>query len=800
MMNSSLKILLFAAWSLTAFSHDVSAETAPFTPSVIEKFVKRHCVDCHEGDAAEAGLDLTALSGELADQGTFTRWVRIFDRVHDGEMPPKDSSDVSSSELREFLTTASGWLREHQEDQWEQQGRVQGRRLTNLQLERSLHDVLGIDIPLASLMPEEQRNASFTNVANFQPMSHFQLEQHLKVVDAALDNAFERAIAEQDLLNRTFDAKTLSRRNPQRRTREPELINGHAVTWSSRLIYYGRLPATTVRRDGWYRFRVRAKSLKAPKDYGVWCTVRSGKCVSSAPLLDWIGSFQATDQVQEWTFTAWIPKGDMLEIRPGDDTLKMGRFEGGQVGTGEGGPQNLPGVAIESIHMEEVYLNGNDNHIRQQLFDNLTVKAKGKDWRDAQLVSKQPKADARRLMLRFAENAFRSPVDEAEVEPYIELVNSELDQKKQLMSAVRTGYRALLCSPRFLYFNEPVGELDAYALASRLSYFLWNAPPDDELLRLAKQGRLKSETVLKEQVRRMLKHKRGENFIEDFASQWLDLRDIDFTTPDRRLYPGFDVIVEKSMVAETETYLQQMLEKDLSVHLLIDSNFTFLNERLARFYGLNNVKSDELEKVSFRPDDHRGGLITQGSIMKITANGTTTSPVLRGVWISERLLGAEIPPPPASVPAIEPDVRGAKTIREMLEKHKSDPACASCHFKIDPPGFALENFDPAGQWRDNYIKMTGRKRSKGPEIDASHRLPTGERFRNAKEFQKIMSSKRDVLAANVAHHLVTYATGAPVTFADREQIEKIATAVRKENFGFRSIIEEVVCSHLFLTK
>lgn len=795
-MKTSLQVLLLSVWFVAAIGNNLAAET----PQPLNKFLKQHCVACHEGDAAEAGLDLTALSGDLNDQQTFTRWVRIFDRVHDGEMPPKESNDVSGTELKKFLNDSSEWLKQHQLQQWQATGRVQGRRLTNVQLERSLHDVLGIDIPLASRMPEEQRDAGFTTVADFQPMSHFQLEQHLSVVDVALDEAFSRAITQPELFKKTFDAKELSRRNPKRRTREPELIDGFAVTWSSRLIYYGRLPATTSRKDGWYKFTIRAKSLKAPKDYGVWCTVRSGKCVSSAPLLDWIGTFLATDNVNEWTFVAWLPKGDMIEVRPGDDTLKMGRFAGGQVGTGEGGPQNLPGVAIESIVMEELHLEGNDQQIKVKLFGDLTVAAQGKDWQDALVKTKAPLKDAERLMQQFAERAFRRPVGQEEIQPYIDLVHEELAQKKPFLNAIRTGYRALLCSPRFLYFNEPVGELDQYALASRLSYFLWNAPPDRELMNLAEAGKLKSDDVLRAQTKRMLQDRRGKDFISSFAAQWLDLADIDFTTPDRRLYPGFDVIVEKSMVAETERYLQEMLDKDLSVHLLIDSNFTYMNERLARYYGVNKVKQGELQKVSLDRNDPRGGLLTQGSIMKVTANGTTTSPVLRGIWVSERLLGIDIPPPPTNVPAIEPDVRGAKTIREMLEKHKSDASCASCHYKIDPPGFALENFDPSGRWRDNYIKIDGRKRSKGAKIDPGFELPSGEPFKDLKEFQSIVASKREMLAENVAEHLLTYGTGAPVTFADREEIEQIAQNVKSDHYGMRSILEEVVCSDLFKHK
>ena len=768
-------------------------------PKLTQEFINNQCVTCHEGASAEGALDLTKLSTQLIQPGTLASWIRIVDRVHEGEMPPPEASDLSETQRDQFVKQTGDWLRRHQTKQWEQLGRVQGRRLTNLQLERSLHHILGIDLPLANRMPEEPKSNGFTTVAEGQSMSHFQLQQHLDIVDLALDEAFQRATEQDDLKTKNFTAQQISRNNPKRRCREPEMIDGFAVTWSSRLIFYGRLPATTAREDGWYRFTFRAKALNAPEDRGVWCTVRTGRGVSSAPLLKWVGSLEATEDVQEWVFETWLPKGEMLEIRPGDDTLKMGRFAGGQVGTGEGGPQNLPGIAIESLVMEQIHHGDSSKQIRKILFDDLNIKS-AKNWRDAKLLSEQPQQDIERLMQNFAEQTFRRPVDKSVVEPFVNLVRQSMNDGETLMDALRGGYRALLCSPRFLYFYEEPGQLDDYPVASRLSYLLWNAPPDSELLKLAEQEKLHDRQILQSQVDRMLDDPKGKEFIPDFAAQWLDLSEIDFTTPDRRLYPGFDVVVQESMVAETETFLQTMLDQNQSVTRLIDAEETFLNERLARYYGVDGVSGDEMQPVSFESSDSRGGLMTQGAIMKVTANGTNTSPVIRGVWISERLLGQEIPPPPANVPAIEPDIRGATTIREMLEKHKSNDSCASCHRKIDPPGFALENFDPAGQWRETYIAYKGRKRIKGPEIDPSEVLPGGGEFHSLKEFQKLVIATPEKLAENLAEKLLTYGTGAPITFADRDDVEQIARQTEQDDYGFRSILKAVVTSDTFLTK
>jgi hypothetical protein len=254
------------------------------------------------------------------------------------------------------------------------------------------------------------------------------------------------------------------------------------------------------------------------------------------------------------------------------------------------------------------------------------------------------------------------------------------------------------------------------------------------------------------------------------------------------------------MLDETHAYLKLMLDDNLSVSHLIASDFTFLNSRLARFYKIDRVESDALRQIALRPEDHRGGLLTQGAILKVTANGSTTSPVIRGVWVSERLLGTEIPPPPAGVPAIEPDIRGAKTIREMLAKHKADAACAVCHVKIDPPGFALENYDPAGRWRDKYFQVERGRTRPGTTIDASFDMPDGRPFKDVREFQSLVLTDNRALARNVAEKLITYGTGAPVGFADREAVDHIVAEAAPSDFGFRTLLRSVVTSSVFLTK
>ncbi len=760
-------------------------------------FLRKHCFECHQGAAAEAGLDLSVLSADSKSSVAQRRWVQIHDRVLDGEMPPADAAPPQPQQRAEFLKHTGDWLRNVQRSEDEQLGRVRGRRLTRRELERSLQDLLGIDIPLADQLPEEANSTEFSTVADQQSMSHFQLERHLAVVDLALDEAFRRALSPEDQYQRDFDAEGVARRNSRQRTREPEMRDGQAVVWSSGLIFYGRLPATIAPDNGWYRFCVRAAGLKPPETGGVWATARTGLCVSSAPLLAWVGAFEAGPEAKEIEFEAWLPKGHMLEIRPGDITLKRGRFNGGQVGTGEGESQNLPGIALERVTMERFHRGPDNAGVRSLLLGDLQIQP---DKNRGTLVTKSPREDAARLLETLARQAFRRPVTEDELAGYLAVTQSALDEGQEFVSALRAGYRAILCSPRFLYLTERPGRLDQYAVAARLSYLLAGSTPDGQLADLAAAGKLRDSATLREQTRRLLEGPGGRRFLQDFADEWLDLDQIDFTEPDGKLYPDFDAIVQNAMLAETHAYLETMLRDNLSVSHLISSDFTHLNSRLARFYDIDGVTGDELRRVTLLPEHHRGGVLTQGAILKVTANGSNTSPVVRGVWVSERLLGQPIPPPPDNVPAIEPDIRGAKTIREMLVKHRSQAQCASCHVKIDPPGFALENFDPAGRWRDRYVQLVGGKRSSGSQIDASYTLPDGREFDDVDEFRTLIVAQPQQLARNVAEKLLVYGTGAPISFADRQAIDDIVEQAAAQNYGFRSILEAVVASPVFLSK
>lgn len=428
--------------------------------------------------------------------------------------------------------------------------------------------------------------------------------------------------------------------------------------------------------------------------------------------------------------------------------------------------------------------------------------------------SEQPLIDADRLLATFLPKAFRRPVDVETRQLYIAKVDDRLKAGDCFETAMRWVYRAALCSPDFLYHIEPAGQLDDFSLASRLSYFLWNSTPDDQLIELATKGQLHTPEILRRETERMLNDPRSQRFVEDFLGQWLKLRQIASTDPDRKLYPEFSVYLQDSMVGETRAYFRELIDQNLTASYLIKSDFAMINEKLAVHYGIPGVSGSQIRRVALPADCPRGGFLTQAAILKITANGTTTSPVPRGAFVMARLLGQPPDPPPANIPAIEPDVRGANTIREQLDKHRTDAVCASCHAKMDPPGFALEAFDVIGGFRDRYRSIgdgdpaphgsidpfIGIGFKLGPAVDPSSDLPDGRSFKNVQEFQSLIASDTHRLLKNLAEQLAIYGTGRDIAFADRDQIAAIVANAERDGGGIRTLIHQVIQSSFFQTR
>jgi hypothetical protein len=358
---------------------------------------------------------------------------------------------------------------------------------------------------------------------------------------------------------------------------------------------------------------------------------------------------------------------------------------------------------------------------------------------------------------------------------------------------------------------QPADSTDAsdFTLASRLSFWLWNGPPDSELLAKARDGSLHRPDVLRAQVDRLLDDARSDRFIEDFTNQWLELNRLDETTPDPQLYPEYRFLLHESMAAETRSFVRELIRNDLPVRALLKPNFAMLTQRLAEHYRIDGVHGVEIRKVHLHEGSVRGGLLGQAAIHKLTANGTTTTPVKRGVWVMDRLLNDPAPPPPPGISAIDPDTRGATTIREQLDRHRADASCAACHAKIDPPGFALEAFDPIGGFRDRY-RSNGRgdeppEKGKtdwrigyklGPMVDASGEMLDGTRFSGLSELNSLLVADEERLARAFVAHLSRYATGTDVSYADRTEIRRIVDSSKHRGYGIRTMIHALASSSL----
>ncbi len=410
---------------------------------------------------------------------------------------------------------------------------------------------------------------------------------------------------------------------------------------------------------------------------------------------------------------------------------------------------------------------------------------------------------AEAILRPFLEKAFRRPATEEQVEKYLEIAMKHQEEGHRFEDGLHLAVRASLCSTNFLYRGQREGPLDGFDLASRLSYFLTSAPPDSTLWKLASNGTLSDPKVLQAQTRRLLKHSRVKNFLDSFTGQWLDLRLLPDIMPDTRLLNWNDKDL-KAVTEETELFVAEILRKNHPLETFIDPDFTYLNKRNAKLYGIKHPNSDKMTRVDLKRGGRRGGILTQASVMMATANGVDTQPVLRGVWLLENVLGDPVPEPPSSVPAVEPDTSGAKSIRELLDRHKADASCAGCHKKIDPPGFALENFDPVGRWRDHYpvYKKVDDKvvRKDGLAVDALGTLEDGTELRDVTDLKLYLVENIELFGNCLAEKLLIYATGRELSFGDRKEVERIVEEVQEEGNGFQDLIVALVLSESFRTK
>ena len=797
------------------------AHAAPVAPAAVTRFVTSHCLACHDRAGHESGLNLEDLAFDPDQPTSADVWEGIYDRVSRGEMPPPEAERPAAAEKDDFLVQLATGLRQAGLARQATEGRGPVRRLSRAEYENTVNELLGINVAVKDLFPDDAVTAGFDKVGAGLTLS----AAHFEAYQAAADKALAEAMPEKKFtpLRYAEDGPGLFKRKAEVFANYGNWVEDGAFIVTSRLFYpYTAIISPWAPRGGRYRVRVTAQARNSegkplPIGFGVhshwaskpdapdledWRDIPADATETVETELD----LTAEQTVHIFGVTLWsrdyvIPKHRKGEVWD-KSALAISRFEvEGPLkddGTIEAWPPASCRILFDELPFEQL----------SKVTKQPPVAGVHDPWVP---VSKQPKEDAARLLKRFLPKAFRRPVPESLVAEYVGRVHGELDAGVPFHQAMRNGYKAVLCSPHFVLLEEEPGLLDAYALASRLSYFLWNGPPDKTLLSAADRGDLARPEGRHAEVERMLVDPKAGRFERSFTDQWLDLQRIDATSPDGKLYPEFDAALQLSCLQETQLFFHDLLVHDGSLLEGIHSEWTFLNEPLAALYGLPDLPGHELRKAALPAGSHRGGFLTQASILKVTADGANTSPILRGKWVVEKILGLVPPPPPDDIPKIEPDIRGATTIRVQLEKHRSNAACAGCHRVIDPPGFALESFDVIGGWRNHYrvshstgsvieIPSIKRRVHRGPAVELGYTMPDGRPFADVDEYKRLLLEDKDALAFALASKLLVYATGATVQFADRTDVTAIVEQVREKDYGLRSLVHAVVESRPFLHK
>ena len=805
------KILVFAL--LTLFPSWGAAEDQA-------SFLRSHCVSCHGPNQPKADLRLDALQWRPTDEANVVVWQELVDRVAAAEMPPKNHAQPTAVERDAFLKMMRGRIRQAVKHSGRE---VVLRRLNRAQFRNTLRDLLHLDFTVSDpteAFPADDEDEGFDNLGETLQMSDFLLRQYLKVARSVVDRASfagERPGAVTYQLKEQGKTRPLNFRvnanDPERDyvvlTRNDERAPGDPRGQS---LINCREGAT---HDGYYDFTFEVES----KGRGNLAAAFSAQKRNDYPIYRpedlhrfeiYITAPSKSSNVQTRPRTLVhavdLPDNRRVLVRKRIWLPKAWRVE---VGFGNGywgvvDPILLVDPEFDFDTFRELPKREQNERYGKLLLDrmeqvdapriNIYVATESgphyDTWPPASHTAVYGKQgeDLEEHLLAFATRAFRRPVTAEQIAPYVTLA-------KESPEGVRTAIEAILCSPRFVYLKETPEVLDDHAVASRLSYFLWNSMPDQALIDDANQGRLREAGRLRAHVDRMLADRRSDEFVQSFVWAWLKLQNtVDMAPDPTKFYEFHRNRLNEAMIAETNTFFRVMLTENLPLSTFVDSDFAVINADLARHYGLAGKVNTTaaFQRVTLPKQSQRGGLLGQTAVLTASANGVDTSPVVRGIWILDNLLGAPPAPPPPDVEIPEPDARGDLTIRELYAKHRTVDSCNNCHQKIDPLGFALETYDAIGAWRTQYAS--------GHVVDASGMLPNGKRFEDVAGLKRLMQEELDPFSRNLTRKLMTYATGRRMSIADRAEIDAIMQRMKSERGGLRDLVKHVVTSEVFLTK
>lgn len=794
-----------------------------------QAFLKQYCNDCHGEEKQKGDRRFDQLSLPASKVDDILDLQDIIDQLNLGDMPPKKAKQPSSADRTAIVDAFTKEVAEARKKFSSTGGQTVLRRLNRREYVNTIGDLLALDMRLidpTAKFPRDQMAEHLDNLGDVLCTSSYLLAQYLDAADQVVELALGTTEKPQEK-TWTFDDNF---------RQQAELTFSHGSVYKNRYLCVYEVPNSDrheggivpihefrdgVPSDGLYEIKVKAQAVNRHHPYDpaifkrdteqpfrlgiVPGDAKVGPLHHPQPIEPQLAEVVVPDGEPEWlTMTVPLNAGQtprfifpngMANCRgafgtiakkyqdqwPAKERKDLGIFQARRVVLQYG---KMPHIRIHEVQ------------VRGPIIEQWPSASQRSVLGDQPFTQER----TRELLQSFANRAYRRPVLDEEVDRLMAVVETRRKAGQTPFAALKDGLKAVLCSPAFLYLAEPEtkGEkLTAHALASRLSYFLWSSMPDDELRKLADNGEILKPAMLTEQTRRLLASPRSNAFVTGFLDSWLNLRSLGDMPPDRDAFERYYwQDLQTAMKRETQMFMRDLIEKNASITRFLDADYTFVNQPLASLYGLGSVSKPEdaqdFRRVSLT-DRRRGGLLGQGSVLTVSANGIETSPVVRGIWLLENILGTPPPPPPDNVPPIDPDVRGTKSIRERLAKHRDNPGCLECHQKIDPLGFALENFDPIGQWRTHY--PMGKKQ--GPKIDPAGELPDGKSFEDITGLKKILLTRQDQFAKMLTEKLLAYACGRRMEGLDREQIDDILAKLTKDQHGMRSLIEHIVLSETF---
>jgi mono/diheme cytochrome c family protein len=797
--------------------------------SAIQPLLAQNCYSCHNEKLKSGDLNLKAFTSADAVSQNRERWETILRRLEDGEMPPKGTPRPDPAQLK----TVTEWIRsefDHADAALKPEpGRVTARRLNRSEYNNTIRDLLGVDINPAKDFPQDDSGYGFDNIGDVLSLSPVLMEQYLsaaeKVVQMALFGPGKvppTVVRHQPVYRPGTDGGDNSRfANTLPFTLTNYDVTGLALPSALHAMHY--FPA-----EGDYVFRVDPEgSRPAPSDpftVAVWVDGKQAATIedfASSPTGENFGSLEGADKTVRFRVSAgehWVAVS-ALRLYEG----LPAKYNGIKPNTGPAppprnfGPQPPPPnatpeeIAAYEKRLAAVAANGGNrrNANKPPLITDVSFRVNFVEItgpfnpKEGALPASRKKiftcstddaACTRKIVSDFARRAYRHPVEAQEVTRLLTLVSDSRKRGDSFEQSIGTALEAVLVSPQFLFRIErdpkvasgnPEHAINDYELASRLSYFLWSSMPDDELLRCAEQKTLRKPDVLNAEVKRMLKDPKSHALVSDFGGQWLEFRALESVRPDVNRFGRFDDYLKMSEREETEMFFENIMREDRSVLEFLTGKYTFLNEELAEFYGIPGVAGPEFRKVDLSGTP-RGGVLTQGSVLTVSSYSTRTSVVLRGKWVLENLLNAPVPPPPPNVPMLDETAVGSSgSLRHQMEQHRENAICASCHSRMDPIGFGLENFDAIGQWRTEDGKFP---------IDSSGSLTNGQTFKGPAELVDVLARQPGAFAGAITEKMLTYALGRGLEPYDRPAVKAITASLAQNDYRFSSLVLGIVKS------